>query len=407
MNKEKIMKILRDTARVRTGGSQQELETAQYLQGVCKNMGLDAHLEAFEVDMATMHTASLHIDGKEIPCKGYFNCGSGEVEAPLCYLTSTDAYSLSQVKGKIVLIDGYMRHWMYQDLLEHGALAFISYDGNANFVDSDIDQRELRAQVHNGKKILGVSINAKDAIKIVKNDGQMAKIVVKQDEYKGNSHNVVAEIKGEIPQTIVFTAHYDSTSLSQGVYDNMSGSVGLVGIAEYFAKHQPRHTLKFVWCGSEERGLLGSKAYCAMHEEQLKDVVLCINLDMIGSIMGRFIACCTSEEALVHYVQYFAKEVGKGISANQDVYSSDSTPFADKGVPAISFARLAPGNTAPIHNRYDTLSVMKAEHMQEDIEFILEFAKRMANSACCPVERKMPDNMKDKLDLYLCRKRGK
>ena len=98
---------------------------------------------------------------------------------------------------------------------------------------------------------------------------------------------------------------------------------------------------------------------------------------------------------------------GKGISANQDVYSSDSTPFADKGVPAISFARLAPGNTAPIHNRYDTLSVMKAEHMQEDIEFVLEFAKRMANSACCPVARKMPDNMKDKLDLYLCRKRGK
>ena len=87
------------------------------------------------------------------------------------------------------------------------------------------------------------------------------------------------------------------------------------------------------------------------------------------------------------------------------MYSSDSTPFADKGVPAVSFARIAPGHTAPIHNSYDTMKVMKAEHMQEDIAFVAAFADRMANAARCPVERKMPDNMKEKLDIYLCRKR--
>lgn len=93
--------------------------------------------------------------------------------------------------------------------------------------------------------------------------------------------------------------------------------------------------------------------------------------------------------------------------AYQDVYSSDSTPFADKGIPAVSFARIAPGNTATIHNSYDTMALMKAEHMQQDIDFISAFAHRMANAARCPVERKMPDNMKEKLDIYLCRKRDK
>ena len=123
--------------------------------------------------------------------------------------------------------------------------------------------------------------------------------------------------------------------------------------------------------------------------------------------MGKFLACCTAEEALVQYIKYMSAELGFGISAYQDVYSSDSTPFADKGVPAVSFARIAPNNTATIHNSYDTMAVMKGEQMADDIDFIIAFVDRMANAKRCPVAREMPDNMKDKLDIYLSRKRDK
>ena len=93
------------------------------------------------------------------------------------------------------------------------------------------------------------------------------------------------------------------------------------------------------------------------------------------------------------------------METSQDVYSSDSTPFADKGVPAVSFARIAPPNTATIHNSYDTKKVMKMEHMEKDIAFITSFVEIMANAKRLPVEREMPDNMKEKLDIYLLRKR--
>ena len=406
MDAKQIMKLFEDTAYVRMGGSAEELKCAEFLKECCAGMGLEAALESFPVDMATMQEAVLLVDGKEIPCKGYLNAGSGEVEAPLYYLRNTDPYSLSLCKDKIVLIDGYMGYWMYQDLLENGAKGFVTYDGNANYVDFDIDQRELRSFVSKGNKILGVNINAKHAISIIDSGAQTAKILLKQEEYEGKSHNVVLDMPGEIDQYIVLTAHYDSTSLSQGAYDNMSGSVGLLGIAEYFKDHPHRYGLRFVWCGSEERGLLGAKAYVADHEEQLKDIALCINLDMIGCIMGKFIACCTTEEALVKYVTYMGSELGFGISVSQDVYSSDSTPFADKGVPALSFARLAPPNTATIHNSYDTIKLMSGTQMEQDIEFIIAFTNRMANAQRCPVGREIPDNMKEKLDIYLARKRA-
>lgn len=407
MDTKTINTILQETAYTRTGGTPEELRCALYLQAQCKKLGFEASLESFTVAMATMKTAKLIVDGKEIPCKGYLCAGSGTVEAPIYYLRDSSPYSLSQCKGNIVLIDGYMGYWKYQDILENGAVGFITYDGDANYPDRDIDQRELREFVHKGNKLPGVNINAKDAIALVKQGAATAVITLEQEEYTADSHNVILDIPGKNGKYIVFTAHYDSTSLSQGSYDNMSGSIGLLGILEALGKASHNYGLRFIWCGSEERGLLGSKAYVAAHEEALKEIALCINLDMIGCIMGKFIACCTSEEKLVGYIQYLANELGFGCGPYQDVYSSDSTPFADKGIPAVSFARIAPRNTATIHNSYDTPAVMSAAQMEADIGFITAFSRRMADAVYCPISREMPDNMKEKLDEYLARKRPK
>lgn len=405
MDAKKIMNILEETAYVRMGGSEEELRCAQYLSKILEEMGMKAQLLPFEVPMSEIFEAEFLADGVAIPCKGYLCAGTGEVEAPFYYLRGKDEYSLSQCKGKIVLLDSYLGYWPYQDMLKYGAVGCITYNGNVNFADRDIDQRELRNYVHNGKRMPCVNINAKDAVALIEQGVSRAKISLKQEEYTGTSHNVFLELPGEIPEYITFTAHYDSTSLSQGAYDNMSGSIGLLALAEHFSENPHRYGLRFLWCGSEERGLLGSKDYCS-REENVKDCVLNINLDMIGCIMGKFISCVTAEEKLCHYISYLGSELGFGVEVSQDVYSSDSTPFADKGVPAVSFARIAPHNTASYHNRYDTLAVMKGEQMEADIAFITTFAQRMANAVRCPVKREMPEKMKEKLDNYLGRKRS-
>ena len=405
MNAENIMKVFSDTAYIRVGGRPEEKKAAEYLRQQVAQFGLEAALEPFDVPLGDIEEAMLLVDGVSIPCKGYMCAGSSTVEAPFYYLRTNDAWSLRQCKGKIVLIDGYLGYWIYQDLLENGAVGFVTYDGHVNYADRDIDARELRSYVSNGKIIPGVNINVKDAVSLIEKGVKSAKIVLKQKEYTGTSQNVVLDMPGEVDEYIVFTAHYDSTPLSQGAYDNMSGSIGLLGIAEHFAKNPHRYGLRFVWCGCEERGLLGSKAYCTAHEEELSKIILNINLDMIGCIMGKFIACATAEEKLVNYIEYFAAEMGHEIKVSQDVYSSDSTPFADRGIPAISFARTSPNNTATIHNSYDTMKLMNGAQMAEDIDFLIAFTSRMANAKLCPVKREMPDNMKEKLDTYLFRKR--
>lgn len=405
MNTEKIMKLFEDTSYNRTSCSPEEHKTAEYLLQQCEEMGISARLEPFSVAQGEIESAALVCDGREIPCKGYECCGNGEIEAPLYYLPNRDPWSLSRCRGNIVLTDDYLGYWLYQDLLANGAVGFITYDGSVNYADDDISRRQLRPSTHKGNKLPGVNINAKAASALVKQEASSVKISIRQKEYEGTSYNVIADIPGEREDVILFTAHYDSTSLSVGAYDNMSGCIGLLAMAEYFQAHKPKYSLRFLWCGSEEQGLLGSRAFAEAHKEELGKYAFCINLDMIGTGMGKFRAVCTSEKKLVFYLQYAAMEYGFGMEAVQDVYSSDSTPIADEGVPAVTFVRWTNSSTGTIHNRYDTIDLISPQQMVRDIDFITFFASRMANASQLPVAREIPENMKVELDDYLSRKR--
>ena len=402
-----LQQIFDNTDFVHASGTKEELQVAEYLKMQCEKAGVTARLEGFRVAMGEIEDAHLYADGEELSCKVFTCCGSGSVEGELYYMPGTDAVSIAGAKDKIVLMDTQgIGFFTYQDLMKAGAKAILFQYGNMYYPQTDIDQRDLReAVVGEERKVLCAMLHSSEAVKLVKNGAKQIKLEIKQKEYDGESHNVIAELPGKRDEWIVLSAHYDSTSLSHGAYDNMSGCAGLLGIMEQMKEKELNYGLRFVFCGSEERGLLGSKAYVRDHEAELDKIVLNINLDMIGTYMGKFIACVSAEDKLSHYISYMAAEVGFPVASKTGVYSSDSTPFADKGIPAVSFARIASGNVAPIHCRYDLKEVMSMEQLQRDIDFLAIFTNRFANAAVCPVAREIPEDIKKQLDEYLSRKR--
>ena len=395
-----LSNIFESTDFVHASGTKEELQVAEFLKAQCEALGVPARLEAFRVAMGEIESAHLFADGKEITCKAFNCCGSGSVEGELYYMPGTDPVSIAGAKDKIVLMDTQgVGFFVYQDLMKAGAKGIIFQYGNMYYPNTDIDQRDLReAVVGKERKVLCAMIHSSQAVELVKNKVKNIRLEVSQKEYDGESHNVIAEIPGRRDEFIVLSAHYDSTSLSHGAYDNMSGCAGLLGIMEQLKGKELNYGLRFVFCGSEERGLLGSKAYVKEHKEELDKIVLNINLDMIGTYMGKFISCVSAEDKLAHYISYMAAEIGFPIEAKTGVYSSDSTPFADSGIPALSFARIASSNVAPIHCRYDVKEVMSMEQLQGDIDFLVKFTERFANAAVCPVAREIPEKIKKELD---------
>ena len=148
MNTRALKKIFRDTDFVHRSGTPEELQVAEYLNARCRELGAEARLESFPVPMAEMEEAHVFADGKEIPCKGFFCCGSGEEEGELYYMPGLDPVSIAGAKDKIVLMDSQgIGFFPYQDLMKAGARGILFQYGNLHYPNRDIDERDLRAAV--------------------------------------------------------------------------------------------------------------------------------------------------------------------------------------------------------------------------------------------------------------------
>lgn len=254
-----------------------------------------------------------------------------------------------------------------------------------------------------GDNIL-VNLKAKDALEIVSKGAKKVKLFVSSTATEGESRNVCVTLRGtDLADEIVsFGAHYDSVLFSTGAYDNMSGSVIIMELLRYFAANPPRRTLKFNWFGSEEQGLLGSKAYVAAHEAELEKHRLMVNVDMAGPILGSEHIFIMGDAPMKSYVEGMMNELGAAVVYHEDVYSSDGTPFSDKGIPAINFTRVNANGTGFIHDRRDALAngFLSADALGITLNLALEFSKRVVNAPIFPIERKISDSMRDKIDKY-------
>ncbi|NNJ24935.1 M28 family metallopeptidase [Alienimonas chondri] len=104
--------------------------------------------------------------------------------------------------------------------------------------------------------------------------------------------NVVATKRGTSkPEEIVLLgAHFDSRNKDDddargpapGADDNGTGTVAVLEVARRLASVPTARTVRFVLFSGEEQGLIGAKAYAEKLEAAGTNVVLMMNLDMVG-----------------------------------------------------------------------------------------------------------------------------
>lgn len=408
------MELLEKIGFTRIAGSPEEEKAAQILKEECDKLGVPAIIQPFEIEQGIVEEATLEIlepFQQEIPVTGYQcaqNTPEEGLEAPFLYVENADDVSLSDARGKIVLVNGYMRVPLFRKLMKAGVAGIVTMEGQLRDKreETDLSTRKLRRTLRAFGNVPMVHTRVLDAIDMVRKGACKARLVLKGRTEEWTSHNVIATVLGtEKPEEIVsFGAHYDSVDFSKGVYDNGAGSVINMEVLRYFAENPPKRTLKFVWYGSEEIGLEGSWAYVKAHKEELEAHKLMINVDVGGPVLGVDRITATAEKELASYLEYFVKIHGFTAEVKQGIYSSDSIPFADSGVPGVNFSRDGAPGAAYIHDRFDTLSFLSADMLEKTTRIVLEFGKEMANAALVPVERKVPQNIVEDVEKYLYKK---
>ncbi len=399
---------------IRYGGTDQELKAANILKEEIEKAGGHAELEEFKIAAYEMHTCHAKITAptaQELEVVPYGLSGDlpeKGADLKLLYIERSkeeDFNHIQDLSDTAVLVN-MLDYDMYKLLVQKHAAAFIVINPEKwhnSDENTDLIPRMLRPKMLSLGKVPGFVIRAKDATEMIRNEVTTIHLELKQTECEHTSRNVVAVIEGtEIKEEdVVLTAHYDSVSVGTGSWDNATGSATLMSVYHHFLMNPPKRTMRFIWCGSEEQGLLGSKAYVAQHEELLPQIKFCFNFDMCGTVLGPNHIFVTGSEALKTYAEQYCKEVGHSADIIVTVHSSDSAPFCDKGIPALGISRGT--RTAEIHTRYDVMYPLSEKQLYQDALFSINFISRVVNSATLPVATGMPEDMQKKLDAYFQR----
>lgn len=425
VNAKRAFELLNKLSYERVSCTAEETRTAEALLAEIDSFtwarsDIQREIEVFKASTGTVTAARLIVTEpyeKEYPVTAYLRSDSTPddgLELELVYVENALPANLLGVEGKAVLVNGRFGFEAYGHIQKAKPAAIIGFTGNILDKDDETDHGICKIRetytAEFGDNIL-VNLKAKDALEIVSKGAKKVKLFVSSTATEGESRNVCVTLRGtDLADEIVsFGAHYDSVLFSTGAYDNMSGSVIIMELLRYFAANPPRRTLKFNWFGSEEQGLLGSKAYVAAHEAELEKHRLMVNVDMAGPVLGSEHIFIMGDAPMKSYVEGMMNELGAAVVYHEDVYSSDGTPFSDKGIPAINFTRVNANGTGFIHDRRDALAngFLSADALGITLNLALEFSKRVVNAPIFPIERRISDSMRDKIDKYLFRKCNK
>ena len=296
INGKRQMELLNKMSFVRMGGTAEEMAAAEILMEEIRSIGLEPVIEEFEIEDAELVAGQLEVlapFNKKYVVRAYKLSESTPEEglvAPFYYAENLTAVDLANCKGKIVLVNGYLSLEQHKKLLKSGAVAFITMSGTVLDTEENSDlsamtMRDVRRAFGN---MPAATIRLTDAFEIVAGGATQVKLTAINTPITRTSHNITVTIEGsEKPEEIVsFGGHFDSVEFSKGAHDNAAGSVINMEILRHFVANPPRRTLKFNWYGSEEMGLLGSKAWVKAHKDELKDHIYMINVDVGGSVLG-------------------------------------------------------------------------------------------------------------------------
>ncbi len=333
---------------IRVAGTEPEKKGVAVLQETFQTMGLETQLQTFPQPVWEETNAILEVIGEEClsvtsPCFGGIGEVVGDVVAVGDPLTPNQVEGLD-LKDKIGLVDGrdvvrdYPDHPQTDLLTTCGVKGLIFLAGQGQFGGVPQAYYNFKRWFHGGTPLSLITSYAEG----VHLAGKRVRMRVEASVGWSESMNLVAEIRGcERPEeTVVVSAHHDTTPTSPGAMDNAGGCGVVVELARIFSQGlAPKRTIRFILFGGHETGLHGSEHWLRTHLSEINQCVAIINFDGIGSPDG-------DDFALILGSKYWESQIEKAITlAGKPVKTAigpggvDMVNFAALGIAAVNFGQ--------------------------------------------------------------------
>ncbi len=215
-------------------------------------------------------------------------------------------------------------------------------------------------------------------------------------------YNILAYIPGTDTKLkneyILLGAHYDhigitspvaGDSIANGANDDASGTVAVLALARYFAKHPPKRSLIFALFSAEEEGLIGSSRLADQFKADHVPITAVLTFEMIGvplkdkSYQAYLTGYKKSTLAQLFNAGTKAKTLGFWPFAQHHhlFKRSDNYPFyAALNVPAHTISTFSFDNFNYYHRPGDELATLNIDFMQQLILNCIPGIEAIANA---------------------------
>jgi len=319
----------------------------------------------------------------------------------------------AKVRGKAVLVTsespGYYHRWVhraekYALAVAAGAKAFLfmnHYDGLLEPTGSIRFNRKA--------EIPGIGVSKETGLRIQRAAARgpvRIHLETYDKTFAARSRNIVGELPGTThpDEAVVVGGHYDGHDIAQGASDNGSGVVTVLEAARLLAPHSGLfdRTVRFVCFGSEEVGLVGSRAYVERHADELPNVRLMVNVDCVGRTRGKGFDFQGWDVAKPRLAEMGAEMHLDIPFASRPMPYSDHFNFMVFGVPNCLLGSVGgtPSGRGYGHTAADTVDKVSPFDLRESAALLARSLIRFANDRRWALPRKSTAAVKRMLDRY-------
>ena len=404
------LRVLTDEYGSRFGGTEGEEKAARFLQEKLKAYGLKnvtaepIHYLGWRRGEATLEILEPVV--RNIPCISLPHCPAGVVEADVVDMGDASPKDFetrgNEIAGKIVLTNSVVsmtgvNRWIHRnEKLGRSILA-----GAAGFIFTN-------HYPGYGPPTGGIGFNNQTALvpgiglsyengaflqRLLKHYGRLRiRLTTRDTSEPMVSWNVFGDLPGKRDEIVMLGSHYDGHDISQGAQDPASGTVAVLEAARLLAAYGGALdcTVRFIFWGVEEIGLLGSRAYVRAHEDQMDRIRFYFNMDSAGAVVDKGVVLNEWPE-LAPLFRQWAEEMALPYLVGQSINAhSDHFPFLMAGVPTAGMEQVKRNLSGRGygHTAYDTLDKVNLRDLREAATLAARLALRVANEETWPAARR-------------------
>jgi len=186
--------------------------------------------------------------------------------------------------------------------------------------------------------------------------------------------NLVCELKGTTDSVIVVGAHFDLIENGDGVVDNWSGASLLPSFYQGLVESARKHTFLLVAFTGEEQGLLGSKSFVRQLGDRRSEIKAMVNMDTLG--LGPTVVWLSrADPALARWLKLIAVQLKIPLGAVnvEQVGTTDSEPFREKKIPAITVHSLTQSTLNILHSPRDKIEAIQMDDYYQTYRLLIAY----------------------------------